>query len=288
MIEIKIGGANSTNGSKKKGKPKIPDEQLAHLKDDPVAKEARQERLRKLDTDRKERTYEWVQEDHENEAEKGNYWLDGGTKFDYQEMVIQFGYVTLFSMGFPLAPLIAYLNNLLEMRTDSFKMNATQQRPQYRVLEGIGMWDEVLYFMVTASIFINMTMIVLYDYARIDGHMFPTDNIMSVMIVLICAEHGVVFLKIMCEQFIPDTTKWLDTAKMGYDYLQEKSLDDGDNFGMKKTDSKLKCEHILESFANATREIEEIFWSEAKGNPELGKMREKRKKVEAGGADGKE
>ena len=37
-------------------------------------------------------------------------------------MAIQFGYVTLFAVAFPLAPLCAYINNLVEAKTDLFKL----------------------------------------------------------------------------------------------------------------------------------------------------------------------
>jgi hypothetical protein len=40
-------------------------------------------------------------------------------------MLIQFGYVSFFSMTFPLAPLLALINNLLEIRVDAFKVQYT-------------------------------------------------------------------------------------------------------------------------------------------------------------------
>ena len=41
--------------------------------------------------------------------------------YDYIEMVIQFGFVTLFSSAFPLAALFAFFNNLIEIRRDAQK-----------------------------------------------------------------------------------------------------------------------------------------------------------------------
>ncbi|KAJ0388971.1 hypothetical protein ATCC90586_011338 [Pythium insidiosum] len=38
---------------------------------------------------------------------------------DYTEMLIQFGYVTFFSLAFPLAPLLALCNNVFELRMDA-------------------------------------------------------------------------------------------------------------------------------------------------------------------------
>ncbi|KAJ1338895.1 hypothetical protein BSLG_006532 [Batrachochytrium salamandrivorans] len=48
---------------------------------------------------------------------------------EYSSKVIQFGYLTMFSAAFPLAPVLAYLNNLIEMRVDTWKYLALYQRP---------------------------------------------------------------------------------------------------------------------------------------------------------------
>lgn len=38
-----------------------------------------------------------------------------GTYSDYIEMMVQFGYVILFAIGFPMAPVLAMLNNIIEV-----------------------------------------------------------------------------------------------------------------------------------------------------------------------------
>ena len=52
------------------------------------------------------------------------------------------GYVLLFSPAFPLAPLCAFLNNLLEARVDAFKLCALHRRP-WPTDDGGG-WDGVI------------------------------------------------------------------------------------------------------------------------------------------------
>jgi anoctamin-8 len=64
-----------------------------------------------------------------------------GTFEDYLEMLVQFGYVTLFSSAFPLAALCAFLNNIIEIRSDAFKLCFTLQRPFGERVRDIGTWQ---------------------------------------------------------------------------------------------------------------------------------------------------
>lgn len=44
-------------------------------------------------------------------------------------LVLQFGFVTIFVAAFPLAPLFALLNNVLEIRLDARKLVCSYRRP---------------------------------------------------------------------------------------------------------------------------------------------------------------
>lgn len=55
---------------------------------------------------------------------------------NYLEMVLQFGYVSMFAVAFPLAPLFALLNNLWEIKLD-LNMLVKTRRPQVRRLSVI-------------------------------------------------------------------------------------------------------------------------------------------------------
>ncbi len=60
---------------------------------------------------------------------------------DYLEMFIQFGYVILFSSTFPIAAVCALLNNIIEVRSDAFKLCSTMQRPFGHRVRDIGTWQ---------------------------------------------------------------------------------------------------------------------------------------------------
>ncbi|CAH1128406.1 unnamed protein product [Ceutorhynchus assimilis] len=63
---------------------------------------------------------------------------------EYLEMVLQYGFVTLFVTAFPLAPLFALINNVLEMRLDAKKFIKYYRRPVPQRVKNIGVWYRVL------------------------------------------------------------------------------------------------------------------------------------------------
>ena len=78
------------------------------------------------------------------------------TLFDeYLEMVIQFGFVTLFVVAFPLGPLFALLNNLLEIRIDAFKALTQLRRPQPRPAKDIGVRLPIHTFIAKLAVITN-------------------------------------------------------------------------------------------------------------------------------------
>jgi hypothetical protein len=64
--------------------------------------------------------------------------------------------VTLFVAAFPLAPLCALLNNIVELRLDAYKMITVYQRPTANKAQDIGAWFKVLQFMAFLSVVTNV------------------------------------------------------------------------------------------------------------------------------------
>ncbi|XP_059484748.1 anoctamin-1 isoform X2 [Neocloeon triangulifer] len=63
---------------------------------------------------------------------------------EYLEMVLQYGFVTIFVAAFPLAPFFALLNNILEMRLDAQKLLKFYRRPVTQRVRDIGVWYRIL------------------------------------------------------------------------------------------------------------------------------------------------
>ncbi|XP_073908253.1 anoctamin-9 isoform X2 [Castor canadensis] len=77
-----------------------------------------------------------------------NYFLNPVTTFslfdEFMEMMIQYGFTTIFVAAFPLAPLLALFSNLVEIRLDAIKMVQLQRRLVPRKANDIGTWLQVL------------------------------------------------------------------------------------------------------------------------------------------------
>ncbi|EDL17994.1 Trp53 inducible protein 5, isoform CRA_a [Mus musculus] len=77
-----------------------------------------------------------------------NYYMNPINTFslfdEFMEMMIQYGFTTIFVAAFPLAPLLALFSNLVEIRLDAIKMVRLQRRLVPRKAKDIGTWLQVL------------------------------------------------------------------------------------------------------------------------------------------------
>uniref|UniRef100_A0A3Q2CZD4 Anoctamin n=1 Tax=Cyprinodon variegatus TaxID=28743 RepID=A0A3Q2CZD4_CYPVA len=100
---------------------------------------------------------------------------------EYMEMIIQFGMVTLFVASFPLAPLFALLNNIIEIRLDAKKFVMELRRPIAAKAKDIGIWYNLLRGLSKVAVIVNAFVIAFtsdfiprlvyqYQYSR-DGTM---------------------------------------------------------------------------------------------------------------------
>ncbi|KAF8994055.1 calcium-activated chloride channel-domain-containing protein [Cyathus striatus] len=82
---------------------------------------------------------------------------------DYSEMVIQFGYVVLWSGIWPLAGAMALLNNILELRSDAFKLTVHNRRPIPMRTDTIGPWLDALTFLTWLGALTNTALVYLFS-----------------------------------------------------------------------------------------------------------------------------
>lgn len=71
--------------------------------------------------------------------------------------VIQFGFVTLFVASFPLAPLLALVNNILEIRVDAWKMTTQYRRMVPEKAQDIGAWQPIMQGIAILAVVTNVS-----------------------------------------------------------------------------------------------------------------------------------
>ncbi|KAK7116537.1 anoctamin-8-like [Littorina saxatilis] len=140
---------------------------------------------------------------------------------DYLEMVVQFGYVTLFSSAFPLAALCALLNNLIEIRSDAFKLCYTHQRPFGVRVHGIGIWQDVLQVMVLMAVIVNSALIGMGDLVH---RMVPGISDTGTIILIVIVEHVILLVKASLEFAIPDMPLEVATQMAKVEYQRREAL----------------------------------------------------------------
>jgi len=78
---------------------------------------------------------------------------------EYLEMVLQFGFVTIFVSAFPLAAFFALLNNIFELRIDAQKLVRHYRRPIGIRVNGIGVWGTIVEGIVKIGVLSNACII---------------------------------------------------------------------------------------------------------------------------------
>lgn len=90
---------------------------------------------------------------------------------DYSELLIQFGFATLFVVALPCSTVVALINNHFEMRGDAEKMLFQTRRVFPKGAQDIGTWQAVFEFIMTLSVPFNcglvvFTMSIFDDYSE--------------------------------------------------------------------------------------------------------------------------
>ena len=92
--------------------------------------------------------------------------LDTYSSFrEFNSNVIQFGYLAFFSGTFPAAALLAWLNNINEVRIDADKLVRYCRRPPLYHVKGVRVWVDALKVMAYTGMMVNILMLGLSSFS---------------------------------------------------------------------------------------------------------------------------
>ncbi|KAG0281736.1 Anoctamin-7 [Linnemannia exigua] len=160
---------------------------------------------------------------------------------EYRELVVQFGFCVLFVPAFPIAPIFALLNNILEIRVDAYKLLTQHKRPIAQAAQDIGSWGSILMLLTHISVFSNACLLafrsdwlyknVFSQVPWVREHPVPSDqtnfSLIAVQLLFIFIfEHLVFLIKIAIANLVRDTPQTVKLAIQRESYYTRLALDD--------------------------------------------------------------
>ncbi|CAB4381280.1 unnamed protein product [Rhizophagus irregularis] len=154
----------------------------------------------------------------------------GYERSDIEEMVVQFGFISLFGIAFPLVPLLAWVNNILEIRFDAIKFLTSLQRPIGLQAQDIGMFENILGFVSILSVLSNALVIAFHSTWMRNKFikMYGEDEnqiLVARLVFILLFENLVFFVKLVFAYLIPDLPKEIKIAMDREQYLSKLALE---------------------------------------------------------------
>jgi Ca2+-binding EF-hand superfamily protein len=136
------------------------------------------------------------------------------------DRIIQFGYIVLFAPAFPLAPFLAFINNVIEIRTSGLKFCSGFQRPVSKSQQGIGSWLSVMNILGFLAVLTNASMITFVGSqdARRNGletrGFIQRTQHFQLWLTFVVVEHFVLLLRALIPAFFPDIPAWIKDSRI--------------------------------------------------------------------------
>jgi len=123
---------------------------------------------------------------------------------DYLEIVINYGYMVLFSVSFPIIPLLTLIEYVVEIRVDAWKLLSWAHRPFPLPGKSIGVFSVIVQ---TVSYFGAITNPALIIFT---SGFFSDTPAYKKLIFFLLIEHGLVLIKFALAWLIPDESEGKD------------------------------------------------------------------------------
>ncbi|CAF1473145.1 unnamed protein product [Adineta steineri] len=156
---------------------------------------------------------------------------------DYLELVIQFGS----SKKVLPEAFFSLINNILEIRTDAFKLCMIYQRPFSQRVKDIGHWQKIMEYMIVAAIIVNCIFCSIRGVFR---RLVPRLPFAAEIFLLICIEHLLVLFCKIIRSSIENVPYWVRVEKAKMEYRRREAL------------KKLECDalHLKETHCHVNED----------------------------------
>ncbi|KAG7398976.1 hypothetical protein PHYBOEH_009969 [Phytophthora boehmeriae] len=144
---------------------------------------------------------------------------------DFNELAIQYGFHSLFVVAFPLTPLLALINNVVELHVDATKLCFASRRPFPSPAKDIGVWFYILRFMTYMTVGTNAALI-LWTSDLFDD----TSGTVKAFGLVVAWQVGLA-VSLVIERTVPDTPHAVSLLLERYDFIVDvvfRNLSEGD------------------------------------------------------------
>uniref|UniRef100_A0A3Q2R1T8 Anoctamin n=1 Tax=Fundulus heteroclitus TaxID=8078 RepID=A0A3Q2R1T8_FUNHE len=142
---------------------------------------------------------------------------------EYIELLVQFGYLSLFSCVFPLTAILLLLNNLTEIRSDAYKVCKLFRKPFYPPVASMGVWQHAFEVLSFVSVVSNCWLLLLSPRVQElsqEAEMTSSNLLMGAVIV----EHVLILVKVIMAALIPDEPDWIRKKREHIEYTSMQAL----------------------------------------------------------------
>ncbi|KAJ3115374.1 Anoctamin-7 [Phlyctochytrium bullatum] len=126
---------------------------------------------------------------------------------EFTSKMVQFGFIALFSCGFPLAPFFALINNGIEIRLGAFRLVAESRRPFVSRTQGIGAWIVIANMIARMGVLFNALTIAFSSQYFTQVYLAGLQkeyHLGAKMIFVLVFENAVFLLVFIIDWLVPD------------------------------------------------------------------------------------
>ncbi|KIX02754.1 uncharacterized protein Z518_08696 [Rhinocladiella mackenziei CBS 650.93] len=179
---------------------------------------------------------------------------------DLREMCIQFGYLSLFSVIWPLTPVSYFINNWIELRGDTFKLTVESRRPNPSRVDSIGPWLNSLEFLAWLGSLTSAALVYMFSGGDGPDGKPHAIKLWALLLCVFLSEHIFLVVRLLVRSAISK----LDSAAMRKDrsqrfmvrkkYLEDAGLADAIKPLSSPPNGPLKTEPGVNMFAEITKQ----------------------------------
>ncbi|KTG31274.1 hypothetical protein cypCar_00022865 [Cyprinus carpio] len=142
---------------------------------------------------------------------------------EYIELLVQFGYLSLFSCVYPLTAPLLLLNNLTEIRTDAYKLCKLFNKPFSAPVANMGVWQPAFEVLSFISVMSNCWLLLLSPHVK---ELTEDAGLSSskVLVIAIIVEHVLIMVKMILAFMIPDEPDWVRIKREQIEYHSMQAL----------------------------------------------------------------